>query len=95
MLLVVMRASVSCRPPPVCAPSAPPLCGCWSEVKSNLLEHRYLGDNFNMRPDMTDTQRLMLAWPLVHATLGMPTRISSGSLRKPVVTEKQPEEEEE
>lgn len=57
-------------------PSSPSLCGRWSEAKSNLLEQRYLGDNFNARADMTDTQRLMLAWPLVHATLGMPTGFS-------------------
>lgn len=55
------------------APSFPPLGSGWSEAKSNLLEHRYLGDNFNVRVDMMNTQRLMLAWPLLHATLGMPT----------------------
>lgn len=63
------------------SPSPPPLFplslwGSWSEAKLNLLEHRYLGGNFNARDDMMITQRLMLAWPLVHATLGMPSGFS-------------------
>lgn len=57
------------RPPS----SSPPRRGRWSGgAKSNLLERRYLGDNFNARANMRNTRRLMLAWPSVHATLGMP-----------------------
>lgn len=61
------------HPPPPPSSSLSSLCGRWSGAESNLLEHGYLGDNFNVRADVTSTRRLMLAWPLVHATLGMPT----------------------
>lgn len=70
-------------------------CGHWSEANSNLLERIHLGDNLNARADMMDTQRLMLAWPLVHATLGMPIAFPLALWRKPVVTGEQQEDGEE
>lgn len=47
--------------------------GSWSEASSGSAERRYLGNDFKVKPDMMDTCRIMLDWPLVYATLGMPT----------------------
>lgn len=47
--------------------------GSWSEASSDSAERRYMGNDFKVKPDMMDTRRTMLDWPLVYATLGMPT----------------------
>lgn len=47
--------------------------GSWSEASSGSAERRYLGDDFKVKPDVVDTLRIMFDWPLVYATLGMPT----------------------
>lgn len=45
----------------------------WSEASSGSAEHRHLCDDFNVKPVMVDTRRIIFDWPLVYATLGMPT----------------------
>lgn len=51
----------------------PVAVGSWSEASSGSAERRYLVDDFKAMPDMVDARRIMFDWPLVYATLGMPT----------------------